>query len=125
VTLAAAGAPFGIAVDANDVYWTVLQSLYAPVAVMRTSLDGGTPFTLVSGEGSPYAIAVGGPTVYWTSLEDVGAVLSVPRGGGLPTTLASGQTRPCSIAVDATSVYWADYGFVTTPSSGTVMRLTL
>jgi hypothetical protein len=116
VTLASGqGAPFQVAVDAINVYWTDTGS----GTIMSVPLAGGLPITLASGQHAPRGIAVDASNVYWADWWNPGNVMSVPLFGGIPTTLATGQNQPDGIAVDATSVYWTDEG------SGDVMKVPL
>jgi hypothetical protein len=64
-TLAHAGAPNNIAIDATSVYWTDERAN----TVMKVPLDGGAPFTLVTLEyySGPYGIALDDTNVYWAN----------------------------------------------------------
>src|SRR5262249_6845382 len=98
----------GIAVDANDVYWTDADG-----TVMKVPIAGGAATAIVSGQQDPMAITLDGTNVYWTCLgfwggkdPPNGTVMKMPIAGGPPVLLAYGQINPMGIAVDATDVYW-------------------
>jgi hypothetical protein len=59
-TTLASGFPFGVAVDATDVYWTDLMA----GTVMKIATDGGPAFTLASGLSGPVEVAVDATGVY-------------------------------------------------------------
>ena len=79
-------------------------------AVMKVSLDGGTPVTLASGLSAPGHIAVDASSVYFTTS---GAVMKMPLQGGTPTTLAFiDESETDGLAVNATGVYRIQIGGV-------------
>jgi hypothetical protein len=59
-TVLASGFPFGVAVDATDVYWTDLVA----GTVMKIATDGGPALTLASGLSAPVEVAVDATSVY-------------------------------------------------------------
>ncbi len=120
------GAPCGIAVDAESVYWTNVvtcggdagETSSCDGALMKIPLGGGTPTTLASGLHTPCSLGLDADDVYWSATESH-AVLKVPLGGGLPVTLARVEAYPGLLAVDPAGVYFTnDDGLI-----GTVMRL--
>jgi hypothetical protein len=104
--------PWGIAVDAVNVYWT-------GNGVMKAPLSGGPPVALDSTPGGS-GIAVDANYVYWASPVGTGTVMKVPINGGPSTVLASNQANPTYVAIDATSVYWTNQGFLS--NDGSVMK---
>jgi hypothetical protein len=66
--------PWGIAVDATDVYFTNLSG----GTVMKVSKSGGDPIVIASSLSSPWGIAVDATNVYFTSSGD-GRVLRAPK----------------------------------------------
>jgi hypothetical protein len=110
--------PFGIAVDASNVYWTNYD---LDGRVMKVPIAGGNPMLLASRLVYPARVDARAGTVYWATWTNQcrsGAIMKVPIGGGEPTVLATGQTSPDCIPVDATSVNWTSY------DSQSLMRLT-
>jgi hypothetical protein len=119
-TTLANGGQNGIALGAGGVYWMNGSAL------MRVSLDGGTPVPVASVQGFPSSIAVDAVYVYWTNFgtfsfgsDDTtdGTVMKVPVGGGTPIMVASAQDTPHGLVVDSTSVYWI--------AGGSVMKMPL
>ena len=118
--------PHGLAVDEHDVYW-VQPGVNAddPAAVMKVSIDGGTPVTLATiANSDPYGIALDDDTVYWANGSDsMGRrVMKVSKNGGDPITLATGAGSTFGFGIDATSAYWTT--FVDTATSA-VMKAPL
>jgi hypothetical protein len=96
-------APYGIAVDADNVYWTDEGVNYASNgSVQRIGLCGGAP-TVLAANQEPYAIAIDSRNVYWTNWVlgsgSTGTIESVPIEGGPTTQYAGGQYQPSGIAV--------------------------
>jgi hypothetical protein len=109
VTPLASAFGYGVAVDAENVYWT--DSYNCLVLKMSTTV-GGPPTTLASGQyqDSPYGIAVDSTNVYWAipwvAAAATGVVMKVSINGGDASTVASGQQNVKYVAVDSKSVYW-------------------
>jgi hypothetical protein len=143
-TLLASGAGFALclAVDANNVYWTTQGpcpsdgGVCAAGSVFELPLDGGTPFTLASGQLNPGGITVDQTHVYWVddgNGTSNGAVMSVAIDGGGLVPLAQGlptNYAPAAlllpdingIAVDSTGVYFTTWDGV---SQGAVLKVPL
>lgn len=101
--------PYGITVDANNVYWT---ESYDGAPVMSVPIAGGTATTLASGRNYPNDIAVDAHNVYWA---DGDATMYVPIGGGTAVTIAplvspGGGQGPSAIALDpgGADIYWSN-----------------
>jgi hypothetical protein len=107
-----------LAVDANNLYFTVWTSTGTVVAV---PIEGGPATTLASNQPNPWGVAVHAGTVFWTNAGSVsrelpGTVMSSPAAGGAVTTVVAGElsdggsamTDPGPMAVDATSIYWTE-----------------
>ncbi len=110
---AATGHPFGVALNATDVYFTHKSD----GEIVKVSTSGGSATVLATGQVSPRALALDSNSVYWTTATTIRKVAL--NGGGTPMTLASGQQKPTDLAVDATHAYWTDQ------LAGTVMSVSL
>jgi hypothetical protein len=107
-------APWAIAVDAKNVYFTSLGGCTsdggAPSGMVGSiPIAGGAPVTIASAQGSPDSIAVDSKSIYWVNKSDCsgnGSVVKIGLDGSGLTTLASNQAQASGIALDATNVYW-------------------
>jgi hypothetical protein len=113
-TLGAAGSGLpGIALDANNVYFT--SNFDGTVFTCPRSGCGSAPRVLASAQATPHGIASDGSDVYWATSD--GVMKCAATGcSNAPTVLAMSQGEPNGIALDDTSVYW------TTSMSGDVMK---
>ncbi len=102
-TLPAGSAPFGIFVDASNVYWT--NEGTGEVMQMRT--DGSSPVTLASGQDHPHGVQAAGGLVYWTLYSPVGVIQQTPVGGGAITALGPAAAA-LEIAVGTNLIWWTN-----------------
>ena len=121
-----AGSVNGLAIDANNVYFTVVPG---PDGVYQVPIGGGTLTPLATGEAQPIPVVTDGKNVYWMNAG--GIVRRTPVGGGPLTTLARcsdiSSVAPCSgqfvsMAIDSTYVYWTDESEVLPGGNGTLFK---
>jgi len=103
---------FGIAANAQDIYWTSVTAQTVNWAVVR-SQDFGEP---ASG-GNPLGIACDSASFYWTDIQQ-GTVTQEQLSGSVNFSVPN-QISPAGIAVDANNIYWTTLG--TVDAGGTVM----
>ncbi len=114
VTSVSGGAVLDLAIDATDVYFCGLESIYyAP--------KGGGAAKFLDQAPEPAAvtgIAIDATYVYWTDAgtsTSGGSIRKTPKAGGAPTTplyqyAAGSSAKPFGVAVVGTSVYWSAQG---------------
>jgi hypothetical protein len=99
----AGSAPVGLAVDANNVYWTNSGSN----EVMQAKLDGSSPVTLATGQSVPFSVKVAGGFVYWGSHSATGVLRKTPIGGGVITDVAN-SAAVREICIGANDIWWTN-----------------
>jgi hypothetical protein len=111
-----------IAVDSENVYWTISNEATGdpgepiPPLIMSIPKTGGTPVVLAAVKGFPSGIAVDFERVYWTVWIGVdaqtqayeGRLWSAPKTGGVAALLASGPGLIASLAMDDKRLYWVN-----------------
>jgi len=99
--------PHGIAVDANNVYWT--NNYINGGKVMQVAKTGGTPILLAQ-TGGPSDVAVDATYVYFGQTNGSG-LYRVPIGGGTVDTLTQSPNAN-AIAIDSNNLYTVGGGSV-------------
>ena len=118
------GAPWGIAVDATNVYWAAESD----GTVMKCLLSGcgNHPDTVASGEAGPSTVGADPSGVYWTN-ETGGSVRACALSGcaGSLRTLGSGYKSPGGIAFDQKNAFVAVFGTggSTPENDGSILRI--
>jgi hypothetical protein len=64
--------PFGVAIDAANVYWTDVSR------VMKVAVGGGAPVVVASGQQRATDIAVDATNIYWTDT-DAGRIMQIAK----------------------------------------------
>jgi sugar lactone lactonase YvrE len=125
-----AGAPTGVAVSAEHVYW----SDSAGGLIGRANLDGTGVIQrfIVTGAEHTFDLAIGGGKIYWLAGNTVNShgVASIGRanldGSGIePAFITSPEGGPGSIAVDATHLYWIESQGLALPQYDRIVRANL
>ena len=104
--------PFGITVDANNVYWTTTTfnttsgtPATNTMTISQVPISGGAVTTLATSSSLSNPVS-DGANVYFG---DQATLSTVPVNGGTVTALAT-QQNVSKVAIDSTNVYWIDTG---------------
>lgn len=105
--VASSGAIGSLAIDANNVYYTVAaQQMGTARNIMKVSRNGGTPVVL-TGDAVGEMVS-DGTSLYWSGF---GRIAKIPVGGGPVTQLATRSTSASSgagLALRSGMLYYAD-----------------
>jgi hypothetical protein len=116
--------PFGIAIDAANVYFTTSDGY-----IMSVPIGGGTPTTLAQNQNLPCGIAVDQNYVYWANNTGATVFRADKQDGGSPQAIAQNEIGPLAVAVDSTNVYFTTYQptnpSATPPTIGQVLSVPL
>ncbi len=115
VELTGAAHPWGLATDAEAVFWVDDHE-----RLRRVNKDGTEPQVLLA-DHNLGQLAVDDAHVYLAVGGGGGSLLRISKTGGVVETFAGDQDGPDSIAIDADAVYWLNAGTVDDPS-GEVMK---
>ena len=109
--------PFGVAVDADHIYWTSQNGKIGRARIDGSRVDRNF---IKAGTSDPsqisrIALAVDAEHIYWTDVgpEDAPGAGSIGRanldGTGVQENLVSGVLFPLSVAVGDSHIYWVNY----------------
>jgi hypothetical protein len=96
--------PYGIAVDAANVYFTTADGY-----VMSVPIGGGAPTTLAANQDLPAGIAVDQSHVYWANNTGASILRADKQDGGSLQPIAKNEPGVLSVAVDSANVYFTTY----------------
>jgi virginiamycin B lyase len=101
--------PFGIAVDAQHIYWDDSSN----GTIGRANLDGShvnDSFITAVAHSAPEGVAVDGQYIYWdnTNTDTIGRANL--DGSGVNESFITGGDAPDALAVDGQYIYWANFG---------------
>jgi sugar lactone lactonase YvrE len=109
-----AGAPGGIVVDGDRVYWSVggtCESVNGAMmpddgAIWSSPIAKPAPTLLAAKLRCPEDIAVDADSIYVANMDEA-TILRIPKAGGTPAIVATDDSHgPRWVAVDTTSIYW-------------------
>ncbi len=103
--------PFGLQVDANNVYWSTLVPLSGQILKCAKGGCGSSPTVLVDGRPEPFIVALDATRVYWTEFGGTGVASCNALSGcnDTPTLYGgAGTTGQGGLVVQSTNVYWTD-----------------
>ena len=100
------GAPVGIAVDAEHVYWANDGGTIGRAELDGTRADQGF---ISPGAGTPQGVAVDANHVYWADFSTDTIGRANLDGTNVDQSFISGASDPVGVAVDATHIYWANF----------------
>lgn len=95
--------PWGLAVDANNIYWT---EWYGGTRVMQAPLLGGASTVITNSASDPLYIAVDAMNIYY---EDTNGLSKAPIGSTNNVTNIVGQTIVGPFRIDAINAYYVTY----------------
>ena len=102
-------APYGLEVDANNVYWTNsgATSGNPPVlgSVMQSKKDGTGQVVLMMKEDTPFAVHVANGFVYWSSYSVASIMRRTPIGGGVIFDLVEAPATR-DFVLGTTHIWW-------------------
>jgi hypothetical protein len=113
------GSPWGITIDATDVYYTDPMAN----AVVKVSIATGTPTVIASSQTKARGITSDATNLAW-SMPPSGVIILTQKASPMSTPLISGVTSPWSLALDSSTspsvLYWGQQTMMGTVSKSTI-----
>jgi hypothetical protein len=101
--------PWGVAVDANNVYWTDLNTASTDGTVMSRPKGGGSATPLASMQWAPHDLVLNANGLYWENYS-AGEIWRIAPLGSAKVNVATEPSQMIVFAVDATNAYFVEKG---------------
>lgn len=103
--------PFGVAVDAQHLYWTNYGISPHGTTIGRANLDGtGADQRFITGADQPAATTVDRQHIYWANTGSGTIGRANLDGTGVDQRFITGADAPLGLAVDGQHIYWSNGG---------------
>src|SRR5581483_1144114 len=101
--------PWGVAVDANNVYWTDINTGSTDGTVMQQAKSGGAATALAQMQWAPHDLLVNATGLYWENYS-AGEIWKIAPLGATAVNVTTEPAQMVSFTVDGTNAYFVEKG---------------